>query len=389
MALPRDLSTAVEADISSLIAEQTTEGAYLDLKRDLPGRNDAARHEFLADVSAFANSAGGDLIYGVDEDGEGKAVTVVAQVGNPDQEARRLLDVLMHGVQPRIPGVQVQPVTVDGGFVLIVRVPQSWAGPHRVNTNQHFFVREGARKRQLDVPEIRGLFLRSERQAEAVRNFRTERLGKLMAGEAPHRLVPGALLVGHFVPTQAALGLVQVDPIPYMLDRALPILGVTIPGARVNADGALVVRNPRPEGTHGYSQLFRNGYFETVKVLTYASNELAPLGSQAYEEHFITLLDRLRAEYQHLGIGLEMTCLVSIIDANHVELGLDRWRYNLEDHQGYFDRSTLILPDMLLPADQTAPQALRRVFDLVWQSAGLIRSFNYNEEGEWVPDRRH
>lgn len=388
MALPRDLPTSVEDDISSLIAEQATEGTYLDFKRDIPGRNDAAKHEFLADVSAFANSAGGDLIYGVEEDGEGRAVTVVAQAGNPDQEARRLQDVLLHGVQPRIPGVQVQPVQVGGGFVLVVRVPQSWAGPHRVNTNQHFFVREGARKRQLDVPEIRGLFLKSERQAEAVRNFRTERLGRLMAGEAPHRLVPGALLIGHFVPTQAALGLVQVDPIPYMIDRALPILGVTIPGARVNADGALVVRNPGPEGTHGYSQLFRNGYFETVKVLTYAAGERAPLGSLAYEEHFIALLDRLRAEYQHLGIGLEMTCMISIIDANHVELGLDRWRYDLDDHQGFFDRSILVLPDTLLSADQTAPQALHQVFDLVWQSAGLIRSFNYNEAGEWAPQQR-
>ena len=388
MALPRDLSTTTEADIRSLVDEQATEGAYLDLKRDLPGRDAGARHEFLADVSAFANSAGGDLVYGLDEDGEGRAARIVPQEGNPDQETRRLQDMLMNGVQPRLPGVQIQPVNVDGGFVLVVRVPQSWAGPHRVNSNQHFHIRENGRKRQLDVPEIRGLFLRSERQAESVRNFRTERLGKLMAGEAPHRLVPGALLVGHFVPTQAALGLVQVDPIPYMLDRMLPVLGITIPGSRVNADGALAVRNPRPEGTHGYSLLFRSGYFETVKVLTYGQNERAPLGSIAYEEHFIGLLDRLRAEYQHLGVGLEMTCMVSIIDANHVELGLERWRYNMDDHQGYFDRSTLVLPDILLPAEQPAAQALRPVFDLVWQSAGLMRSFNYNDAGEWAPDGR-
>ena len=149
----------------------------------------------------------------------------------------------MNGVQPRLPGVQIQPVNVDEGFVPVLRAPQSWAGPPRVNSNQHFFIRENGRKRQLDVPEIRGLFLRSERQAESVRNSRTERLGKLMAGEAPHRLVPGALLVGHFVPTQAALGLVQVDPIPYMLDRMLPVLGITIPGPTVleNTSGRTLV----------------------------------------------------------------------------------------------------------------------------------------------------
>lgn len=388
MTLPRDLTTTQEGDLGALVAAQVSEGTYLDLKRDLPRLDGGGRHEFLADVSAFANSSGGDLIYGIDEDGEGRAISLVPLPGNPDEEARRFQDVLMNGIEPRVPGLQVQAVPVADGFILVIRVPQSWAGPHRVKSNQHFFIRENGRKRQLDVPEIRGLFLRSDHQGQRVRDFRTERLGKILAGEAPHRLVPGALLVGHFVPTQAALGAVIVDPIPYIRNRALPVLSTTIPGARVNVDGALVVRNARPEGTHGYSQLFRNGYFETVKVLNYPNGERAPLGSLSYEKEFIALVTRLRAEYVHLGIGTEMTCMVSILDANHVELGLDRWRHMLDDHQGHFDRKTLVLPDVLLPSDLAPEQALRPIFDLVWQSAGMDRSANYNAEGEWAPERQ-
>jgi hypothetical protein len=385
--LPRDLTTTTEANFTALVADQVSEDTYLDFKRTLPTREDRGRHELLADVSAFANSAGGDLVYGIEEDGEGRAAAVVPQVGNADEEARRVQDVLMNGIEPRVPGIQVQTFEVIGGFVLVIRVPQSWAGPHRVKTNQHFFIREGVRKRQLDVPEIRGLFLRSDQQATRVRDFRTERLGKILAGEAPHRLVPGALLVGHFVPTQAALGDTAVDPIQYMRDRSLPVMSRTIPGARVNADGALVVRNPGAAGTYGYSQLFRNGFFETVQVFEYAAAARAGLGSIIYEENFIALLDRLRVEYLHLGIGTEMTCMVSILGADHVDLGLDRWRHALEDHQGYFDRSTLVLPDVLLPAELTSSQALKPVFDLVWQSAGLERSANYNAAGEWAPQR--
>lgn len=217
-----------------------------------------------------------------------------------------------------------------------------------------------------------------------MRDFRTGRLGKIMAGEAPHRLVPGARVVAHFVPTQAALGGVQVDPIPYMRNRALPTFGGTIEGSRVNADGALVVRDPGPHGTHEYSQFFRNGFFETVKVLTYAENERAALGSPLYEEQFISLLNRLRGEYEHLGVGTEMTCMVSILDADHVELRLRTW-YMFQGHQGHFDRKVLVLPDVLLPAELPAAQALRPLFDLVWQSAGLERSANYNDAGEWSP----
>jgi hypothetical protein len=387
MSLPRDLSTTSADDIQALVAARTAEGTYLEFKRDLPRPDAGGRHEFLADVSAFANSSGGDLVYGIDEDGEGRATAVVAQPGNPDEEARRLQDVLLNGIESRVPGLQVQAVTVAGGFVVVVRAPQSWAGPHRVKSNQHFFTRENGRKRQLDVPEVRGLFLRSDNQAQRVRDFRTERIGKLMSGEGPHRLIPGALLIGHFVPTQAALATVQVDPIPYMQQRALPVLSTTVPFSRVNADGALAVRNPRPEGTHGYSQMFRNGYFETVKVYPYGDAARVGLGSLAYEEQFIAVLRLLRAEYVHLGIGTEMTCMVSLLDADHVELGFDRHRYMLDDHQGFFDRKTLVLPDVLLPADLSPEQALKPVFDLVWQSAGMERSANYNAAGDWAPVR--
>ena len=388
MTLPRDLTTANAAHIESFVEEQASEGMYLEFKRELPARDAGARHEFLADISAFANSSGGDIIYGIDEDGEGRAAGIVPQIGNADEEARRIQDVLMNGIEPRVPGLQVQAVSVADGFILIIRVPQSWAGPHRVKTNQHFFIRENGRKRQLDVPEVKGLFLRADYQAKQVRDFRTERLGKLLAGEAPHRLVPGAVLVVHLVPTMASIGLANVDPIMYMRERVLPVLSGTIPGARVNADGALAVRNPRAEGTYGYSQLFRNGYLETTKVYEYDENGRAALGSIAYEEVFIALVRRMREEFTHLGIGTEMTCMVSILDADRVELGFERWRYEVEEHQGHFDRKILVLPDVLLPADLTAEQALRPVFDLVWQSAGMERSANYNNAGEWAPERR-
>jgi hypothetical protein len=386
MPLPRNLLQATAADIEALVTDRAPEGAHLDLKRELQHLDGGGRHELLADISAFANSSGGDVIYGVDEDGEGRAAAVVPQGGNADTEALRFQDVLMNGVEPRIPGLQVHSIAVDGGFVLVIRVPQSWAGPHRVRSNQHFFIREGVRKRQLDVPEIRGLFLRSEQQAQRVRDFRTERLGKIMAGEAPHRLVPGPLVVVHLVPTQAALGLVQVDPVAYVQDRTLPALGTRVPGARLNLDGALGVRNPGAAATYGYSQLFRNGFFETVKSISNPDRPgAASLGSIAYERDLINLLQGFQTELDHIGVGKEMSCMFSLTEANTVELGLDRINWGLDDNQGRFDRKTLVLPDVLLSADLEPAQALRPVFDLVWQSAGMERSANYNARGDWVP----
>lgn len=52
----------------------------------------------MADVSAFANSTSGDLVYGIDEDGEARASALTPVAGNPDEEVRRLLDTILNGL---------------------------------------------------------------------------------------------------------------------------------------------------------------------------------------------------------------------------------------------------------------------------------------------------
>lgn len=396
MAIPSDLSTTTQSHLDQLVADRTREGHAIDFKREFPPVWDStAKHEFLADATAFANAGGGDLIFGIDEDGQANAAAIIPlALANADQEVRRLQDFLLNLVEPRLPGVQVHviPVSVGeiSGHVVIVRVPESWVGPHRVRTNQHFFVRDGLRKRQLDIPEIRSLFLRSDNQGQRIRDFRAERLGNLLSGGAPCRLFDAPILVVHFVPTQSALGLVQIDPVVYSRTRCVPVLGTTNGQVRLNIDGALAVRNLTPQGeTHGYSQLFRNGFFEATYVLTHrAENGRVLLAGTSYEEYVIALLTAFRAELAHHAISQECAVMLSILRADEVKLGVSDDRAYLEPHQTLFDRRVLILPDILAPADIAPELALKPVFDLVWQAAGFDGSANFNAAGQWAP-RRH
>ena len=392
MTLPNDLSSISQAHIEQLVADQTRESPHLDFKRDLPTAwNDAAKHEFLADTTAFANSGGGDLVFGVDEDGQAQASRVMPQViSNVDQEIRRLQDFLLNLAEPRLPGVKVNAVQVSvagtDGYVIVVRIPQSWAGPHRVKTNQHFFIRDGLRKRQLDVPEIRSLFLRTENQTQKVNDFRTERLGKILSGNAPLRLVDGPVLVAHLVPTQAALGLVQIDPVPYTNQVRIPVIGTSGGLARLNLDGALVVRNETPQGeTHGYSQFFRNGFFESTQVLTRRINDgRVLLASQIYEEHLIALLGNFRGELDRLGINYECAVMLSLLRADEVRLGVQSDWGSDDPHQTFFDRKILVLPDIVARSEVSPEKAMKPAFDLMWQAAGFVGSRNYNNVGEWA-----
>jgi len=395
MTLPNNVLETTQADIERLVSDRAQEGAHLDFKRDLPVAWDSgAKHELLADVTAFANSGGGDIVYGVDENESAEASAIFPQLpASIDQEVRKLQDFLLTLAEPRLPAVQVHPVSVTvgekAGHVVVIRVPQSWAAPHRVKTNQHVYVREGLRKRPLDVPELRAVFLRTETQAQRVRDFRSDRLAKVLTGETPVQLQPGPRLVIHAIPTQAALGLVQIDPVPYSRgQKYLPMIGqANGTAANLNFDGAYVeIPSGRGRGA-GYTQLFRKGYLEAVWVLSPHANEQEPLlPSIAYERYINRFLERAREELHRLGIQTDMAVFLSLLGVDKlVFAGPSEFGGSYVPHR--FDRQTLLLPDALVSADVTPGRGMRPTYDLVCQSVGLEGSENYGPDGEWKASR--
>jgi predicted HTH transcriptional regulator len=84
----KELNSILERDLLDLISSQTAEGRTLEYKRDLPGRADAEKKEFLADISSFANTSGGDLIYGIEES-QGIPTSIVGLNG-ADMDAEKL-----------------------------------------------------------------------------------------------------------------------------------------------------------------------------------------------------------------------------------------------------------------------------------------------------------
>lgn len=391
MSLPARLLDTTQADLDRLVASATSEGPHLDFKREFPSRWDNdGKVKVLADVIAFANAGGGDILYGVEEDDEARAAVLVPQMlANLDEEIRRLQDVVLNQTEPRVPGVQVHPVPVTtesaSGHIIVMRVPQSWAAPHRNRINQHFHVREGLRNRTLDVPEVRALFLRTESQARRLGDFRVERLAKVVSRETPTEVAPGPSLVVHVVPTQAALGLVQIDPLPYVRrERSLPVLGRYSAGSlSVNLDGALGTILVGDRFRAGYTQQFRQGYFEAVWVLRPLGKEPQPtLPDVYYERHVIQFVDEVRRELTAHDVSPEVVVLMSLMGAKGAVYA-GRGDFVLAYASSPFDRQDIVLPDYLVAADVSVGRALRMAFDLMVQAAGQDGSTNYTDEGEW------
>ncbi len=62
----RPLAEQDYSDVEAFLQQQIGENLTLDYKRELPTNSDRDRAELCKDVSAFANSQGGMILYGVD-----------------------------------------------------------------------------------------------------------------------------------------------------------------------------------------------------------------------------------------------------------------------------------------------------------------------------------
>jgi hypothetical protein len=395
MALPTRLLDTTQAHLEQLVAEAAPEHQHRDYKRELPTAwDDEAKKRFVADVVAMANAGGGDVIYGIAEDKDARAQSLEPQAfASVDVEVRRLQDFVMEYLEPRHMGVQVHPVpmTVSGasGHAIVIRVLQSWSGPHRSRLTRHFSLREGQRNRTLDVPEIRSLFLRSDSAAQKLRDFRSERLAKVVTGQTPVRLGSNPKFVIHAVPVQAAQGQAYIDPVVYSRGtRRLPVLG-TLPASPVtpNFDGAfgpIVARDKPP----GYTQQFRHGHFEAVWELDKFHDLPKPtLAGVMYEQYVNNFLGSVRAELAAHGLSEELAVFLSLAGADNAVLTAPSAMGLGYEVRG-FDRKDILLPEAVIPVDTSIGRGMRTAYDLMCQAAGYEASPNYGEDGEWTAGRR-
>jgi predicted HTH transcriptional regulator len=127
----RPLDQIDEARLQALIDAGAAESRIIDYKRMTYGNAHSDYPELLADTSSFANTAGGDLILGM-EAVNGIPTAFTPFVDPTDPEILRL-EQIVRGLQPRIANVAFRAVPIRaGGAVLVIRIPRSYQAPHRL-----------------------------------------------------------------------------------------------------------------------------------------------------------------------------------------------------------------------------------------------------------------
>jgi hypothetical protein len=261
-----------EAQLLRLIDGKASETRDIEYKRDTYGNADKDYGEYLADISSFANTAGGDIIIGMTAKAGVPTGFAPLQIDR-DAEILRLENAARSGLQPRVFGLAIRGVPIaTGGFVLVVHIPRSYNQPHRIirqGTGRHrFYARSSAGKYEPNVDELRLLFARAPQIADRIRDFRFDRIAKITANDAAVPLLDAHALTLHVIPFSAFDSRLPLPLEPHhrLYNAFPPLLSPYPSNFRINIDGLLTLSSAQVNAKEqrAYVQVFHTGIVEAV-----------------------------------------------------------------------------------------------------------------------------
>jgi hypothetical protein len=426
-------------DLRALVVEGRREDVQLEFKLTLPSGNDEGKKEFLKDVTALANSQGGDLVYGIREDrtntdDAGKAAELVG-VSDVSADATKLwmYDLLNSSVEERLTGVVIREIGLSNDtFALVVRVPKSWNSPHVVRHRNHwrFYARHSAGVYAMNVTDLRTAFLLSDTLAQRLESFREERLTEIVKNNPGIGLNKDwsdnkpssssdkreSLLVVHLQPFDSVRPGQRLNVAQELRgeEGVLNLCGdpYTEANIRLNFDGVLATYRKN------YIQLYRSSTTEEVDFDELGNEcdgnrfDLECIGATELDRAIFKAVGRRLLLLKRLGVSGPVSVSVALINVKGCKLLLrypvyvggqpSHYQYRLSPH--VIDRQNLLLTGLVIENLQEfsleghredhlgteflswrAVQPLLRPYsDTIWNAVGYPRSEYFDPEGKWV-----
>jgi len=158
-----DKTEYTQEDILELIEDEIEESLNLDFKRaESLEQTDGRKKEIAKDVSSFANSDGGIIVYGIEE-GDYKA-TGISFIDGEKITKEWLEQVINSDIHRRIKGIEIYPIRFDNDIkktVYVVKIPASNNSPHMAK-NFRYYKRSNFETICMDEYEVRQAYQKRE-----------------------------------------------------------------------------------------------------------------------------------------------------------------------------------------------------------------------------------
>lgn len=152
-------------EVKTFCDQQISEGLRIDYKKDFPENENLSRT-----ICAFANTAGGILLIGVEADRVRNVPVAIQGVEMRKGLEEKVVNICLGHILPRIiPDIKLCPFKSDGGgerAILFVRVESSYVAPHYLWQTKEVMVRVNNKNERADLQTIEELLERRKRIQE-------------------------------------------------------------------------------------------------------------------------------------------------------------------------------------------------------------------------------
>lgn len=383
-------------DVQSLIDNGVCENKNLDYKRELHIDTDSDKKEFLADISSFANSNGGDIIFGIEEDTEEKIPTELVGIHyeNADVLIRKLEDFIRQSIQPIILNIEYKLIEIsDNKCILIIRIPQSLIGPHRVEYKGHnkFFTRNNKGKYQMDVNELRLSFNSGLNLEKRIEDFKMNRYYEILSNKYNKLINDSPIFVIHYIPLSALndFSNLSINDIKKSMTKVnSTALGYGY-SKRITLDG--VAMDYKENERSSFALYKNNGIIEKAttnffrKQYEFTSISPSPIidyinGYQVLDK-IISDFNEVKEYYTNVGVSAPLIIACSILNAQGFTIPTRDWY----DILGKVDRDILLIDNLYIENFNDKTEIiLKPIFDSIYNACGYERCPAYDNNENYI-----
>jgi len=254
-----------ESDILEYKKRDFTDGKFNSLNQELANK-------LLKVICSFANSNGGKIVLGIEED-EKHNPKGFCDVGVSREQfemwEQSFRSKIATQTMPVLYGIQVYHEIIDEKNIILIVVPRSAIKPHAFHTGSRdeFYIRNGNQSLLMRYNDLKNSFQALEYTQRKIHEFRDQRISFILNGDLDASLPTDTSLVIHVVPEWSLdeanfLDLRKCRNNQDFINISPSTLGSPI----FNSDGLLNVHDNGNRSYSSYVQIFTNGSIEAVEV---------------------------------------------------------------------------------------------------------------------------
>lgn len=379
-----DMNNIAQQQLQSLIDNKIFENKELEYK-DYSFTNgkmpDKQKDKFMKEIAAFANTNGGTIIIGMQED-ENRLPTKLNGAGlsikDFDNWLSSFRQLVLSRIRPHLHGIECVPVELSDGsnIAIVISVPKSYARPHSFwdGNKDEFFMRYANGITYMDIDDLRKEFLYANSIQDKIRQFRRDRISMIIANECVGDLGNKAKIVFHVIPEWSFELGNNIDLMKLRNNASFRPISGNGWDYRYNADGYCIYRsNSQTKMIKEYTQMFHNGIIEAVEIRLMSKDG----EKQVYEWSQMQLACiRALIEYgnimERLHIPKPWHILATILNAKDYVATYGWGELSLP-----IERDLVYSLDGLCTEDVQMKEALRPVFDSLSNAFGFEKSFAF------------